>query len=279
MEEKIKKSKKIENIMTVLLVILIILFAFVVIIVVTNKDRMVVEEEIPVIDENTYISVENIENTEYLTIYESANIKRVNFINMPEVLVSNFYKKQDEFISTLNNNITTNKDFIDEYNVNNNITDYTVKSKLDSIVLYDLKDNILSLLYLIEDKVDYIGITNYITNIFVDVSTNSLVNTDTLIDTFNLSKEEISLEIFNIIVNEHADKFIDKDTNKELTMEEILTNQEMYINKLVDNFDSYIYLYFNEEEIYLKYNKNDISNLLFNENLETIKYSTLKLEN
>lgn len=277
MEEEIKKSKKTENIMTVLLVFLIILFVFVVIVVVINKDRTVVEEEPPVIDENTYISVENIDNTEYLTIYESANLKKVSFINMPEVLVSNFYNKQEEFISTLNNNITTNKDFIDEYNANNNITDYTVNSKLDSIVLYDLKDNILSLLYLIEDNVDYIGLTNYITNIFVDVSTNSLVNTDTLINTFSLSKEEIALEIFNIIVNEHADKFINNDTNVELTKEEILTNQETYINTLVENFDFYIYLYFNQEELYLKYNKNDIANLLFNENLKTIQYSTLKL--
>jgi len=278
MENEIKNAKKKETIMTILLVILIIIFVFVIIVVVINKDKTVVPEQPPIIDENTYITLEDIDNTEYLTIYENVNLKRVNFTNMPSVLVSNFYNKQEEVINTLNNNITINKEFIDKYNTDNNITDYTVNSKLESIIIYDLNDNILSLLYLIEDNVDYIGLTNYITNIFVDVSTNSLVNTDTLLDTYNLNKEDISLEIFNNVVDYHDDKFINKDTNEELTKEDVQNNQEEYINLLVENFDTYIFLYFNQDNLYLKYNKNDIANFLFNENLVTTQYSTLKLD-
>ena len=45
----------------------------------------------------------------------------------------------------------------------------------------------------------------------------------------------------------------------------------------MDNFDSYIYMYFNDNNLYLKYNRNEISNFLFNEDLEIGKYSTLKI--
>lgn len=278
MGEEIIKTKKKENIMTVILVILIILFVAVVVLIVTNKNRTLVQEESPIIDKNTYVKIESIDTTDYLTIYETANLKKVSFVNIPSVLVSNFYDKQDEIINTLNNNIETNKDFIDKYNSDNNITDYAVNSKVDSIILYELKDNILSLLYLVEDSVDYIGLNNYITNIFIDVNNNSLVNNNTILAKYNLTKEIVCMEIFDNVVNYHDDKFIDKDTNEELTKEDIQNKKDEYVNLLVENFDKYIYLYFNEEYLYLKYNKNDISNLLFNENLSNIKYSTLKLD-
>lgn len=278
MNDEIKKMKKKENIMTVLLVFLILLFVFVIILVVTRKEDNGVLEEPQIIDENTYIDIDNIDNTEYMTVYKNANLKKVTFKNIPLVLVSNFYTKQDEFINTLNNNIIVNKDFIDKYNTDNNITDYTVNSEVDTILLFDLKDNILSLLYLIEDNVDYVGINNYITNIFVDVSTSSIINTNELLTRYSLNKENISLEVFKNVINYHDDIFIDKDTNEETTKDDIIARQDEYINLLIDNFDAYIYLYFNQENLYLKYNRNDISKLLFNEDLDNVKYSTLKLE-
>lgn len=278
MNDEIKKMKKKENIMTVLLVFLILLFVFVIILVVTRKEDNGVLEEPQIIDENTYIDIDNIDNTEYMTVYKNANLKKVTFKNIPLVLVSNFYTKQYEFINTLNNNIIVNKDFIDKYNTDNNITDYTVNSEVDTILLFDLKDNILSLLYLIEDNVDYVGINNYITNIFVDVSTSSIINTNELLTRYNLNKENISLEVFKNVINYHDDIFIDKDTNEETTKDDIIARQDEYINLLIENFDAYIYLYFNQENLYLKYNRNDISELLFNEELDNVKYSTLKLE-
>ena len=66
--------------MTVLLVFLILLFVFVIILVVTRKGDNVVLEEPPIIDENTYIDIDNIDNTEYMTIYKNANLKKVTFV-------------------------------------------------------------------------------------------------------------------------------------------------------------------------------------------------------
>ena len=64
--------------------------------------------------------------------------------------------------------------------------------------------------------------------------------------------------------------------NKE-NMDEIINNKEEYINVINDNFSSYIYLYIYENNLYLKYNKSDMSKLLFEDELDNVKYSTLKV--
>lgn len=280
MDSELKKMKQKENVMTVILVLLILLMAFIIIFVYTNKKEYGLnpQEDIPVIDENNYINLKDIDSSKYLSIYTSANLYEVSFINVPDVLVSSFLERQEEILNTLNENLDINKEYIENYNKENEIDDYVVKSNLSSIVLFDLKDNILSLLYLIEDEVDYIGLNNHISNIFIDISDNSLVNNDKLLNKYSLTKDNICLEIFNNVVEYHSDKFINKETLEELTKEDILKDKEEYVDLLVDNFDNYVYLYFNQENLYLKYNKNDIANFLFDEELDTIKYSTLKLE-
>jgi len=272
--DDLNKIKKKENIMTIILIILLLLFIFVIIFVVSNKDRVKIDEEKPVIDENTYIKLEIIDNTKYLDLYKNANLRKVNFLNVKEVLITNFINIQNEFINTIENNLSSNKEYIDNYNKNNNITDYTIGSEIDSIIIYDFKDNILSLLYLLEEKVDYLGVNNYITNLFIDISTNSIISNETVLTKYNLSKENISKEVFDNILAYHSDTF----SNEELNKETIKNNSSEYISKLIENFDNYIYLYFNDESLYLKYNKNDISNFLFEEDLEEVTYSTLKLK-
>ena len=94
---------------------------------------------------------------------------------------------------------------------------------------------------------------------------------------YSLTKETICTQAFNRVVNEHDGNFVDKDTKEEITKEDILNNQDKYIKTLVDNFDTYIYPYLNQESLYFKFNKNDISNFLFNEDKDIIQYSTLKI--
>jgi len=274
--EEILKMKKKERIMVILLIFLLLLVALIVFFVSVNK-----KEPEPVIIEKTaldYIELSDVDNVPYLTIYETVNLKKINFINIPEVLVSNFYNKQTEILTTLNNNISINKEYIENYNTTNNINNYVVDSNIDSIILYELNDDILSVLYLIEDTVDYIGLTNYITNIFIDVKNNSILNTDMLLNKYNLNKENIASEVFNSVVEGHSDKFVDKDTKEEKDKSDIQINKEEYMQVLVDDFDAYMYLYFYQENLYLKYNKIDIANKLFNEELSAEKYSTMKLK-
>ena len=271
------KMDKKEFIASILLCVFLLLFVVVAILGLTNKDKQIVTEQPPVIDENTYISLSNVEDESYLTIYKKVNLKKVNFSNIPEVLTTSFYEKQDQFIKNINDKISSNKEYIDNYNKNNNITDYSVNSEIDSIIIYDLKDNILSLLYLIEDKVDYIGINNNISNIFIDVSNNSLVNNEMLLSKYNLTKNSICDAIFDNILNYHGDTFKNISNNKELTKEEVLTKKNDYVSQLAEKFDEYIYLYFNDGSLYLKYNRNDISNLLFDEGLDKTTFSTLKV--
>lgn len=277
MDMEINKIKKKENIMTIVLVILILITISLIIFVYTNKDETKVTEQQQVIDKNTYVRLEEITNEDYSIIYETINLKQVKLVKIPEILVSNFYEEQEKIINTIDSNITTNKEYIDKYNEDNNVTNYDLNSKIDSNILYELKDNVLSVLYLVEDNVDYIGLNNYITNIFIDVSTNTLMNNDSFLEKFNINKENVSLQVLDRVINEHDGNFIDKDTKEELTKEEILSNKNEYINLLIANFDNYIYPYLNNDSIYFKFNKNDISEFLFNEDLITIGYSTLKI--
>lgn len=276
MDNELKRDKKI-TFMTILLIILLILFCFIIIFVITNKDKQIVEEKPTVITADNFIKKENIDDQKYLSVYKSVNLKKVTFTGITEVLVSNFYSKQDTILTTLENNIATNKEYIDNYNAINNVSDYTANSKIESIVGYYIKDDILSLLYLVEDNVDYLGLNNYITNIFIDLKNNSLVNQESILTKYNLTKEKIASEVFDSVLNKHDRNIIDKDTNQEIVIEEIKNKKDEYTKVLIENFDEYIYLYFLDNNLYLKYNVNDISEKLFNEELNNIKYSTLKI--
>ena len=84
---------------------------------------------------------------------------------------------------------------------------------------------------------DYLGVNNYITNLFIDISTNSIISNETVLTKYNLSKENISKEVFDNILAYHSDTF----SNEELTKETIKNNSSEYISKLIENFDNYIY--------------------------------------
>ena len=266
------KLNKREIIAIIALIIMILLFLTIVIVVKENKDNIQIEEKPLQIDENAYIKIEDLQNEEYTKLYKSVNVKRVAFKNIKEELIKDFDTKQNEIINIINSNIDSNKEFIDNYNLDNNITNYEINSTLDSIVLYDMKDDILSVLYLVEDKIDYKELNNNIINIFIDVKNNKVLSSEELLTKYNNTKENISKQVLENVIKDHKNNF------GNLTQEQVKDNQIEYINKIVENFDNLIYLYFNEENIYLKYNKNEIYNLLFNEKLSKIKYSTLKIE-
>lgn len=279
MDNDIKNTKKKETIMSVILTFLILLFAFVIIFVVANKSNKYVKEEpITELDASNYVKIEKytLENSDL--VYKNADLNKVSFINVTEVLLTDFYTKQDEIFKSIQDNITINKEFIDNYNSSNNITDYSANSSIESILLYEIKDDVLSVIYVIEDLVDYKEVSNNIINILIDLKNNSKVSNETLLNKYNISKDDVVSKVFDSVVDSHDDKIINKDTKEEISKNDIKTKKDEYQKILLDNFYNYIYLYFYQGNLYLKYNKSDISELLFNENLENKKYSTLKLD-
>ena len=276
--DEILKIKKKENIMTVLLVFLLVLFFIIILFVITNKDKQMVQEEpANILDINNFVKLEDVDTTKFSVVYKNVNLKKIKFSNITDVLVSDFYIKQDTILTSLENNISSNKEFIENYNFANNITNYAANSRIDSIILYEINDEVLSMLYLVEDYVDYKGVSSNINNIFIDLKNNSILDNETLLKKYNFDKKTISLKILSAILDSHDNKFIDKDTSQELTKDEILLKNDEYVLKLSENFDKYIYLYFYQGNLYLKYNKSDLSSLLFNESVNSVKYSTLKL--
>lgn len=256
-----------EKIMIGLLVIFILLFVFVVIFVIANKkDNTVVEVPNNNLDATNYVLMEEIDTTKYMDLYSSVNLKKISFKNLTNESTKEFTDKQDEIIKSLEDSISVNKEFVNEYNKEHNVTGYKSTSKLESIILTNINNNILSVLYLIEDEVDYKKVNNYIANLFVDTVSKNLLSSEEVLSKYGLSKEGISRRVFDLVIE-------GKDNKDELTKE-----ADSYSSKIMDNFDKYIYLYFNSDGIYLKYNKSDISNYLFNSSLDSVKYSTYKIK-
>ena len=256
-----------EKIMIGLLVIFILLFVFVVIFVIANKkDNTVVEVPNNNLDATNYVLMEEVDTTKYMDLYSSVNLKKISFKNLTNESTKEFTDKQDEIIKSLEDSISVNKEFVNEYNKEHNVTGYKSTSKLESIMLTNINNNILSVLYLIEDEVDYKKVNNYIANLFVDIVSKNLLSSEEVLSKYGLSKEGISRRVFDLVIE-------GKDNKDELTKE-----ADSYSSKIMDNFDKYIYLYFNSDGIYLKYNKSDISNYLFNSSLDSVKYSTYKIK-
>ena len=256
-----------EKIMIGLLVFFILLFVFVVIFVIANKkDNTVVEVPNSNLDVTNYVLMEEVDTTKYMDLYSSVNLKKISFKNLTNESTSEFSNKQDEIIKSLEDSISVNKEFVNEYNKEHNVTGYKSTSKLESIILTNINNNILSVLYLIEDEVDYKKVNNYIANLFVDTVSKKLLSSEEVLSKYGLSKEGISRRVFDLVT-------LGKDNKDELTKE-----ADSYSSKIIDNFDKYIYLYFNSDGIYLKYNKSDISNYLFNSSLDSVKYSTYKIK-
>lgn len=256
-----------EKIMIGLLVIFILLFVFVVIFVIANKkDNTVVEVPNNNLDATNYVLMEEVDTTKYMDLYSSVNLKKISFKNLTNESTKEFTDKQDEIIKSLEDSISVNKEFVNEYNKEHNVTGYKSTSKLESIMLTNINNNILSVLYLIEDEVDYKKVNNYIANLFVDTVSKNLLSSEKVLSKYGLSKEGISRRVFDLVIE-------GKDNKDELTKE-----ADSYSSKIIDNFDKYIYLYFNSDGIYLKYNKSDISNYLFNSSLDSVKYSTYKIK-
>jgi len=277
-EEKIKSSKT-EKIMIIVLIFLLILFCFVILLVVTNKDKEdVIEEPITELDVNNYVKLEDIDVSNYTSLYPNPKLKKVKFSNITDISLDDFYGKQDEIISNIEANIESNKQFIEEYNSQNNITNYSANSKIESMILYEINDNILSVLYLVEDKIDYKEISNSIINIFIDLNNNWILDNNGLLEKYNLTKEEIVSKVFDSIVQNHDETFLDKETGEQLNKEQVLEQRNKYTEILTNNFDNYLYLYFYQGNLYVKYNKPNITELLFEDNQENARFSTLKLE-
>ena len=256
-----------EKIMIGLLVIFILLFVFVVIFVIANKkDNNVVEVPNNNLDVTNYVLMEEVDTTKYMDLYSSVNLKKISFKNLTNESTKEFTDKQDEIIKSLEDSISVNKEFVNEYNKEHDVTGYKSTSKLESIILTNINNNILSVLYLIEDEVDYKKVNNYIANLFVDTVSKNLLSSEAVLSKYGLSKEGISRRVFDLVIE-------GKDNKDELTKE-----ADSYSSKIIDNFDKYIFLYFNSDGIYLKYNKSDISNYLFNSSLDSVKYSTYKIK-
>lgn len=256
-----------EKVMIGLLVMVILLFVFVVIFVISNKkNNNVVEVPNSNLNVSNYVLIEELDNTKYMDVYNSVNLKKVTFKNLTEESTKEFVDREEEIIKLLEDNISVNKDFINEYNKEHNVNGYKSMSKLDSTLLTSINNNVLSVLYLIEDEVDYKEVNNYIINLFVDTVTKNKLSSEEVLSKYDLSKEGISKHIVNLVIE-------GKDNKEELTKE-----LDSYTSKIVNNFDKYIYLYFNNDGIYLKYNKSDISNYLFSTSNDNVKYSTFKIK-
>lgn len=266
--EEIKKFKTKEIIMSILLVFLILLVVFISLLVISNKDNNDVKE---VPNDNllitNYLDISSIDTTNYDTVFSEINLKKITFKNFSSDITSDFETKQQEDLDRLN----TSKDYIVKYNTDNNITNYKKTSTVNQTLLTEIDNNILSVLYIIEENIDYLGKNSYINSILININSNTIVQNDEFLSTYNINKNDICSRIFDIFINEYDLSVVN------LTIDEVKEHKEEYVSKLITNFDDLIYPYINDENIYVKYSKNYVAKTLFDIEVKEIRYSTLKV--
>lgn len=266
--EEIKKFKTKEIIMSILLVFLILLVVFISLLVISNKGSSNVQE---VPNNNlliaNYLDVSSIDTTNYDSVFSEINLKKITFKNLNNNITNDFETKQQEDLDRLN----TNKDYILKYNTDNNITNYKKISTVNQTLLTEINNNILSILYIIEENIDYLGKNSYINSILINIDNNTIIKNTEFLSTYNINKNDICSRIFDIFINEYDLSTVN------LTIDEAKQHKEEYVSKLITNFDDLIYPYINDENIYVKYSKNYIAKTLFDVEAKEIRYSTLKV--
>lgn len=263
MNDEIKKMKQKELIMSVLLIIFILLALFVIIFVVSNKDSNndLIYESNYLNDVDNYIIKEEIDTANYFDVYNSVHLSKIKFKNISSLLYGSFVEKEEEFLNHINDNLKLNKKFLEDYIKENNILNYKLGSSIDSIVLTYINDGVLSVLYLIEEEIDYKGINNYITSIVIDIKNNKVLSSYEILNSYSLSLDDVVQEIYdNYLLNK--ENLVDYNYFKEV---------------LINNLDSYVYFYIYMDNLYLKYNKSDLDELFNNSVKEKVRYSTIKL--
>ena len=208
----------------------------------------------------------------YYDVYNSINVDKVTFKNIDKELLNDFLIKQDEIIG-----------YIDGYyNQMIMYEDYIPVSTVSSSVKAQINGAILSVCYRVnfnlDENVFNDSFKSYVFAINIDLRTNKVLTKEDLLSKYNYSKSYIADKLFNDdVLIEKNEVVIDRNTNISLTRNDVKRKKEIYVNRIVFEFNNIIEIYIENDSLVLIYNTKDLKDIFFDNEFDTnIKIRYLK---
>lgn len=219
-----------------------------------------------------YIEISPVVFNEYNDVYSSINVSKINIKNLDNELIKDFIEREAEIIG-----YTT-----DYYEEIKSISNYSDSNTVTSTIKNQINGTVLSILHQIDFNLDenIFGDNkkSYFITYNIDLGTNKVFSNNDLLSKYNYSKNYIAEKLFNEeVIIESGQVVIDKDTNISLTKNDIERKKELYIDRIIDEFDNIIVMYIDNGSLVLVYNNKDLKSLFFDNIFDTeIKLKYLK---
>ena len=228
-----------------------------------NKDTT--SRKIVNYDIKDYVETAPVVFNGYSNVYSKINVSRVTLKDLDNNVIKSFMGEEDKLIEY----ITT------YYNeINNEVENYIPSNEVTSSIKMQINGAILSIYYELDfnlDKNIYSNnIKKYVITTNVDLATGRILSNNVLLKKYNYTRKYIVEKIFDedLIIG-NGQIVIDKNTNISLTKEDIERNKEEYINRLTNEFDSFINMYIDNKALVLVYNKGDLRNMFFDNDFDS----------
>lgn len=221
---------------------------------------------------NDYVEVIPVVFNDYINVYSSINVSKINFKNIDTGLTDSFIKKQDEIIGYITG-------YYNEINANAN---YIPVNSVYSSIKTQINGAILSIYYQVNFNLDEAifedNIKSYIITLNIDLGTNKILINDDLLSKYSYTKNYIADKLFNEdVLTEKGQVVIDKNTNISLTESDIIRKKEEYVDRIISEFNNIIDMYIENNNLVLIYDTKEIKNVFFDNKFDTnIKFRYLK---
>ena len=201
----------------------------------------------------------------YSNVYSKINVSRVTLKGLDNDVIKSFMEKEDKLI-----------EYITSYynEINNEVENYIPSNEVTSSIKMQINSAILSIYYELDFNLDKNIYSNnvkkYVITTNVDLATGRVLSNNDLLKKYNYTRKYIVEKIYDedLIIG-NGQIVIDKNTNISLTKEDIERNKEEYINKLTNEFDSFINMYIENKTLVLVYNKGDLRNMFFDNDFDS----------
>lgn len=201
----------------------------------------------------------------YSNVYSKINVSRVTLKGLDNDVIKSFMEKEDKLI-----------EYITSYynEINNEVENYIPSNEVTSSIKMQINSAILSIYYELDFNLDKNIYSNnvkkYVITTNVDLATGRVLSNNDLLKKYNYTRKYIVEKIYDEdLVIGNGQIVIDKNTNISLTKEDIERNKEEYINKLTNEFDSFINMYIENKTLVLVYNKGDLRNMFFDNDFDS----------
>lgn len=221
---------------------------------------------------NDYIEISPVVFNSYGDVYSSINVSRVNINNLDEEVTGEFINKEEEIIGYITG----------YYNEIHTTGVHLPVSSVFSTIKTQMNGAVLSIFYRIDFNLDEsVFVDNYKSYLLalnIDLATNKVLTKDDLLSKYNYTRSYIAEKLFNEeVLIQKGQVVIDKDTNISLTKSDVERKKDIYVERIITEFDNIIEMYIENNSLVLVYDSKELKNIFFDNKFDTdVKFRYLK---